>query len=61
MNQKQSKKPFLISKRTLYSAWKEVKANRGSAGIDKVSINEYEQTLGAHNGSTAGFVMHHCA
>jgi RNA-directed DNA polymerase len=48
MNQKQSNKPFLISKRIIYEAWKEVKGNRGSAGIDKVSIKEYEQTLGGN-------------
>ena len=45
MNQKQSNKPFEISKQQIYSAWKEVKANRGSSGIDKVSIKEYEKTL----------------
>jgi RNA-directed DNA polymerase len=48
MNRKQSNKPFLISKRTVFEAWKEVKTNRGAAGIDKVSIKEYEQNLGAN-------------
>jgi RNA-directed DNA polymerase len=48
MNQKQSNKPFLISKPLIYTAWKEVKGNRGSAGIDKVSIKEYEQNPGSN-------------
>jgi RNA-directed DNA polymerase len=48
MNQKQSNKPFSIPKRIIYEAWKEVKTNRGSADIDKVSIKEYEQTLGGN-------------
>jgi RNA-directed DNA polymerase len=45
MNQKQSNKPFLISRRIIYDAWKEVKANRGSAGIDKESIKDYGKNL----------------
>ena len=46
MNHEQCNKPFSIPKHLIYSAWKEVKTNKGSAGIDKVSINDYEQTLG---------------
>jgi RNA-directed DNA polymerase len=48
MNQKQSNKPFSISRQLIYTAWKEVKANRGSAGIDKTGIKEYEQKLGTN-------------
>ncbi|MDR2465848.1 MAG: hypothetical protein LBD35_00525, partial [Prevotellaceae bacterium] len=40
--------PFLIPKRTVFEAWEEVKRNHGAAGIDGVSIKEYEQNLGAN-------------
>jgi len=45
MNQEQSNKPFSISKHIVYNAWKEVKENKGSAGIDSVSVKDYEQSL----------------
>ncbi|MCJ7722214.1 group II intron reverse transcriptase/maturase [Candidatus Bathyarchaeota archaeon] len=34
-----------ISKRMVWEAYKKVKANRGSAGIDKVSLQDYEASL----------------
>jgi RNA-directed DNA polymerase len=40
-----STKSFSITKRMVYDAWKRVKANRGSAGVDKESIDEFEQNL----------------
>ena len=46
MKQEQRNKPFSISKQVVYTAWKEVRANKGSAGIDAVSTKEYEQELG---------------
>ena len=46
MKQEQSNKPFSISKHLVYDAWKEVRANKGSAGIDADSIKDYEQELG---------------
>ena len=46
MNQEQCNKPFSIPKPLIYDAWKEVKENRGSAGIDMVSIKDYGQSLG---------------
>ena len=46
MKQEQFNKPFSIPKRLVYDAWKGVKENRGSAGIDAVSIKDYEQSLG---------------
>jgi len=46
MKQGQINKPFSISKQVVYSAWKEVKKNKGSAGIDAVTIQDYEQELG---------------
>lgn len=44
-------KPFIISKHMslhknlVYQAWKNVKANAGSHGIDQVSIKEYESNI----------------
>jgi RNA-directed DNA polymerase len=45
MNQEQCNKPFSIPKPLIYDAWKEVKENRGSAGIDAVSIKDYGDSL----------------
>ena len=41
-------KPFRISKREVWEAYKQVKANKGAAGVDDVSIEEFEQDL-KHN------------
>ena len=38
-------KPFVISKNTVYDAFLRVKANKGSAGIDGQSIEEFEENL----------------
>ena len=38
-------KPFAIPKRTVYDAWKHVKAKRGGAGIDRESLEEFEENL----------------
>ena len=35
-------KPFDISKREVWEAYKRVKANRGAAGVDGQSIAEFE-------------------
>ena len=40
-----STKPYCIAKRTLWEAYQQVKANRGSAGIDEESIAMFEQNL----------------
>ena len=40
-----STKPFNISKTLVMEAFKNVKANAGSAGVDKVSIEMYEKNL----------------
>ena len=37
-------KPFCISKREVWMAYKRVKANRGAAGVDNQSITEFEGT-----------------
>ncbi len=38
-------KPFEISKQVVWEAYKRVKANRGAAGIDDVSIERFEENL----------------
>lgn len=38
-------KPYEISKKVVYEAFLRVKANKGSAGIDDVSIEEFEKNL----------------
>lgn len=40
-------KPFKVGKRLVYEGWKEVKSNKGSAGIDGIGVEEYERKL--HN------------
>ena len=36
-------KPFSISKRVVFEAYKRVKANQGAAGVDGESITDFEQ------------------
>ena len=38
-------KPFEISKQVVWEAYKRVKANKGAAGIDEESIEEFEENL----------------
>ncbi|MGH2713973.1 MAG: group II intron reverse transcriptase/maturase [Thermoleophilaceae bacterium] len=38
-------KPFAISKRLVWEAWLKVKANKGAAGVDEQSIQEFEANL----------------
>ena len=38
-------KPYVISKKIVYEAFTRVKANKGSAGIDEQSIEEFERNL----------------
>jgi RNA-directed DNA polymerase len=38
-------KPFAISKRSIWNAYKQVKANRGAAGIDRQSMEDFEKDL----------------
>ena len=39
-------KSFEIPKRAVWEAYKKVKANKGAAGIDEVSIAKFEKDLG---------------
>jgi RNA-directed DNA polymerase len=39
-------KSFNITKREVYDAYKAVRANNGSAGIDDLSLDEYDKSLG---------------
>jgi RNA-directed DNA polymerase len=38
-------KPFDISKRVVWEAYLRVKANKGAAGVDGQTIEQYEQNL----------------
>ena len=39
-------KPFEIPKRVVWDAWKSVAANKGAPGVDKTSIEAYQDRLG---------------
>ena len=41
-------KPFAISKRLVWEAWRRVKANKGAAGVDEESIQAFEASLKAN-------------
>lgn len=43
--QNESAKPISISKQLVYDAFLRIKTNRGSAGIDRVTIEDYEKDL----------------
>jgi hypothetical protein len=38
-------KPFVVSKRLVWEAWRRVKANKGAAGVDEESIQAFEENL----------------
>jgi group II intron reverse transcriptase/maturase len=38
-------KPFCISKWAVLAAWRRVRANQGAAGVDDVSVTEFEKKL----------------
>jgi len=42
---KSQAKPFEISKRVVWEAYLRVKANKGAAGVDGCTIEQYEQDL----------------
>ena len=41
-------KPFEITKRQVFEAYKRVKANRGGAGVDRQSLKEFDENLGGN-------------
>lgn len=41
-------KPFSISKHAVWQAYRKVKANAGSAGIDEQSLEQFEQDRNNH-------------
>ena len=43
---KSSGKPFEISKREVWEAYRRVKANRGAPGVDEVTLGEFDADLG---------------
>jgi len=38
-------KPYCISKQIVWDAYERVKANKGAAGVDEESIEEFEKNL----------------
>ena len=42
---KSSAKPFEISKREVWDAYEQVKANNGAPGVDSVTLGEFEKDL----------------
>jgi RNA-directed DNA polymerase len=42
---KPSDKPFTIDKRRVYEAYKAVKSNKGAAGVDGQTIEQFEADL----------------
>ena len=41
-------KPFMIEKRQVYEAYKAVKSNKGVAGVDGQTIEQFEADLGGN-------------
>src|SRR5262245_12999937 len=45
MTMRTTDKPFNITKKQVYEAYKAVKSNQGAAGVDKVTIEQFEANL----------------
>jgi group II intron reverse transcriptase/maturase len=48
MTKRTTDKPFSITKRQVYEAYKAVKSNQGAAGVDKETIEQFETNLGGN-------------
>jgi group II intron reverse transcriptase/maturase len=48
MSRAKSVKPFNVTKRDVWEAYKRVKANKGAAGVDGQSIAEFEENLSSN-------------
>jgi RNA-directed DNA polymerase len=48
MTKRTTDKPFSITKRQVYEAYKAVKSNQGAAGVDKETIEQFEANLGGN-------------
>lgn len=46
--QTQDRKPYEIDKHLIWNAYKRIRKNKGSAGIDGVEIEEYDKSLKAN-------------
>ena len=38
----------IATEENLYAAWRKVRSNKGSAGVDAISIQAFETKLGEH-------------
>ena len=45
MTMRTTDKPFNITKKQVYEAYKAVKSNQGAAGVDKETIEQFESNL----------------
>ena len=45
MTERTTDKPFSITKRQVYEAYKAVKSNQGAAGVDKETIEQFDANL----------------
>jgi len=41
-------KPFTISKYLVFNAYKRVRSNKGSGGVDEISLDEFNKDLENH-------------
>ena len=48
MTKRTTDKPFSITKRQVYEAYKAVKSKQGAAGVDKETIEQFETNLGGN-------------
>jgi len=44
-NPRSQDKPFAVPKRLVWEAWRQVKANKGAAGVDGQALDEFEADL----------------